>query len=150
MEVMKAAAAREAIGHPVLHMELGEPGGGTPQRVLNAARAVLEAPGSALGYTEALGIPELRQRIANHYGETYGVPLETSRVIVTASSSAAFLLGFLAVFEDGARIGLTEPGYPAYRNIVAAVGMEPVGIMTGPDTRYRPTREVLDLSLIHI
>lgn len=144
MEAMKAANEREAAGHTVLHMELGEPGGGAPAPVIEAARELLRTRGAELGYTEALGIPELRQRIAQRYGETYGVELEPDRVIVTTGSSAAFLLGFLAAFGDGARIGLTEPGYPAYRNIVKALGMEAVGIATEADTRYQPTPELLD------
>ena len=83
---MKAANEREAAGQTVLHMELGEPGGGAPQPVIEAARGLLRRCGADLGYTEALGIPELRQRIARRYGEVYGVDLEPGRVIVTAGS----------------------------------------------------------------
>lgn len=146
MEVMKAANARAAAGDDVLHMEVGEPMGGAPAKVLAAAKKILHS-GTGLGYTEALGIPELRARIARYYLETAGASVDPGRIVVTGGSSAAFLLSFLAAFGDGARVGLAEPGYPAYRNIAAALGFDPVGIPTGADTRYQPTRAHLERAL---
>ena len=143
MEVMKAANERQAAGGAVLHMEIGEPGGGPPPSVLEAAAEALRA-GVPIGYTEALGIVPLRERIARHYADTHGLDLDPGRVVVTTGSSAGFMLAFLASFGTDAAIGLTEPGYPAYRNIVAALGMSPVAIATGPDTRFQPTAELLD------
>ena len=94
-------------------------------------------------YTEALGLPVLRRRIAERIREAYGVDVDPDRVAVTTGSSAAFQLGLLAAFEGGARIGVTEPGYPAMRNIVEALGMEAVGIPTHARDRYQPTPKVL-------
>ena len=143
MEVMKAANERQASGADVLHMEIGEPGGGPPPCVIEAAAAALRT-GRVIGYTEALGIAPLRARIARHYAEAYGLDLDPGRVVVTTGSSAGFVLALLASFAGNASIGLAEPGYPAYRNIVAALGMRPAGVATGPETRFQPTPELLD------
>lgn len=140
MEVLKAANRRQAAGADVLHLELGEPGGGAPPKALAAAQAALAG---RLGYTEALGLPSLRARIARHYRAAYGISVEPERIAVTTGSSAGFLLGFLAAFGDGARVGIAEPGYPAYRNILTALGMTPVGIPVGAETRFQPTPELL-------
>lgn len=140
MEVLKAANDREAAGGDVLHLEVGEPGGGSPRKVVEAAEAVLQS--ERIGYTEALGIPELRNRIARYYEESHGVRVEPSRVVVTTGSSGAFILAFLAAFDPGDRVVLTTPGYPAYPNILKSIGVEPVTVATGPDTRFQPTPAV--------
>jgi aspartate/methionine/tyrosine aminotransferase len=143
MEVMKAAAEREARGDDVLHMEVGEPGGGAPPQVMAAAHAALngEVP---LGYTNALGIPVLRDRIALHYRDAYGIHIDPRRIVVTTGSSAGFILSFLASFETGAVIGAGEPGYPAYRNTASALGFTSARIPTGPDTRFQLSPALLD------
>src|SRR3546814_1663192 len=71
-----------------------------------------------IGYTDAMGLPTLRRRIARHYGEWYGHDLDPRRVMVTTGSSAGFLIAFLAAFDAGDRVALAAPGYPAYRNIL--------------------------------
>jgi aspartate/methionine/tyrosine aminotransferase len=91
-----------------------------------------------LGYTVALGLPELRERIARLYDEWYGVDLDPGRVVVTAGSSAAFLLAFTALFDAGQKVGLGLPGYPSYRQILRALSLEAVGIETDPANRYQP------------
>ncbi len=110
MDVLARANALEAAGKSVLHLEVGEPGSTAPQCVLAAARAALDS--GKLGYTEALGRMSLRQRIARHYGQSYGVELDPARVVVTTGSSAGFNLAFLALFDAGARVGVAEPGIP--------------------------------------
>ena len=112
MDVLRDANAREAAGEEVLHLEVGQPGTPAPGRVREAAKAALE--GQRLGYTDALGIPSLRARIARSYAESYGVELDPARVVVTTGSSGGFLLSFLASFEAGDRVALAAPGYPAY------------------------------------
>ena len=97
----------------------------------------------APGYTLALGIEPLRQRIAEHYRKSYGLSVRPNNVVVTTGSSGAFLLAFLAAFEAGDRVGLASPGYPAYRNILAALGVEPVLLAVGPESRFQPTLEVV-------
>ncbi len=141
MEVMKAANEREAAGHSVLHLEVGEPGVGTPAGVVAAARVALDE--GALGYTEALGLPDLRTAIAQHYGRTYGIEVPAERIVVTTGSSGGFLLALLAAFDSGARIGIGVPYYPAYRNMMVALGLEVVPMATTPETRFQPTPALL-------
>lgn len=137
MDVLKAANARAAAGEAVVHLEAGEPGGETPAAVRAAAEAALST--GRLGYTEPLGMPSLRARIAAFYGERYGITVSAERVIVTAGASAGFILGFLALFDPGERVALAEPGYPAYRNILSVLGLEPVALACEPATGYQPT-----------
>ncbi len=141
MEVMKAAAEREAAGNDVLHLEVGQPSTAAPGTVIEAARRALDS--ERIGYTDALGIPDLREAISSYYGSYYGVDVPARRIIVTTGSSGAFLLSFLAAFDAGDRVALANPGYPAYRNILRALGVEPVLIETGPATRFQPTPELL-------
>jgi aspartate/methionine/tyrosine aminotransferase len=141
MDVMAAAARIEAAGGRVVHMEVGQPAAGAPSPAIAAARAALGA--GPLGYTEALGIRSLRERIARFYRETRGVPVEPDRIVVTTGSSAGFILAFLAMFEPGDRVAIANPGYPPYRHILTALGCEPVLIETGPATRWAITGEAL-------
>jgi aspartate/methionine/tyrosine aminotransferase len=142
MEMLRAANAREAAGARVLHLEIGQPDGAAPEAVITAAAAALKS--HRLGYTEALGLPPLRRAIASHYRACYGIELDPERVVVTTGSSGAFMLGFLAAFEAGDRVALAAPGYPAYRNILLALDLEPVDVAVGPETHFQPTPALLD------
>lgn len=141
MDVMAAAARIEAAGGRVIHMEVGQPAFGAPSAAINAVRAALGS--GPLGYTESLGIPSLRARIARHYEDAYGLAIGADRVVVTTGSSAAFILAFLSMFEPGDRVAIANPGYPPYRHILTALGCEPVLIETGEATRYALTGEAL-------
>ena len=141
MDVMAAAAQREAEGAHIIHMEVGQPAAPAPASAREAAMAALTA--GRLGYTEALGIPSLRARIARHYGEVYGFDLDPARVVVTTGSSGGFILAFLSLFEPGDRVALANPGYPPYRHILTALGCEPVLIETDPETRWALSPERL-------
>ncbi|MBB4264422.1 pyridoxal phosphate-dependent aminotransferase [Roseospira visakhapatnamensis] len=142
MDVMSAAAAREAAGHRVLHLEVGQPATGLPRAARERLTEVLET--ERLGYTVALGIPPLRARIARHYREAHGVEVSPDRILVTVGSSVAFQFAFLAAFAAGDRVGVAAPGYPAYRHILRALGVEPVTLPVGPETRYQPTVALLE------
>ncbi len=142
MDVLRAANERAAAGEDVLHLEVGQPGTPAPEAVLDDAKRALD--GDRIGYTDALGIPSLRARIARHYKQTYGVEVDAERIMVTPGSSGAFLLGFLAAFDVGDRVALAAPGYPAYRNILAALGIEPVLLLCEAEHRFQPTPEHLD------
>lgn len=139
MDMFREANALAAVGHDVLHMSAGQPAGGPPQKVVEAAREALN--GAYLGYTDSLGLPVLRERIARHYGETYGVEIDPGRVVVTTGSSGAFILSFLACFDDGNKVGLTVPGYPAYSNIMSALDIEVTSIEVDARNRWAPTPE---------
>ena len=141
MDVLRAANERAAAGADVIHLEVGQPASGAPAAVRAAAlEALANAP---IGYTDALGIAPLREAIAAHYQERYGLAVDPHEVVVTTGSSAAFQLAFLAAFEAGDRVALAAPGYPAYRNILSALGIEPVPIEVGENTRYQPNPELL-------
>ena len=141
MDVMAAAAQREARGERVVHMEVGQPAAPAPLCARRAAQAALEA--GRIGYTESLGLPSLRARIAQHYRDTHGLDLDPGRVAVTTGSSGAFILSFLSLFEPGDRVALANPGYPPYRHILTALGCEPVLIPTSADTRFALSPEAL-------
>lgn len=141
MDVMAAAARIEAAGGHVIHMEVGQPAAPAPATAIAAAQAALAK--GRIGYTECLGIPSLRARIAKHYSDAYGLALDPSRVVVTTGSSGAFILAFLAMFEPGDRVALANPGYPPYRHILTALGCEPVLIDTSARTRWALTGEAL-------
>lgn len=137
MDVMAAAGARERRGEGVVHMEVGQPSAPAPRAVIAAAQAAL-ADGR-IPYTEALGLPALRERIARHYAESYGVAVPPERVVVTTGSSAGFILAFLALFDAGARVGVPRPGYPAYDGILRALALIPEPLRLRAEDRYAPT-----------
>lgn len=142
MDVMRAANARQAEGADVLHLEVGQPSTRAPKKVLAAARDALDR--ELLGYTDAFGVPPLKDAIVAHYRTAYGLIVDPARIAVTTGSSGGFVLAFLAAFDAGDRVALVSPGYPAYRNILTALGIEVVNIETGPETDYQPTPELLD------
>ena len=136
MDVMEAARREEARGRHIIHMEVGQPSTPAPTR---ARAAVADAlADNAMGYTVALGLPELREGIASLYKDWYDLDIDPARIIVTAGSSGAFLLAFTALFDTGARVGLGAPGYPSYRHILTALGLAPVSIETRTENRLQP------------
>jgi len=136
MDVMQAAAAAEAEGRHIIHMEVGQPGTGAPKGASTALTAAMEQ--GALGYTVALGLPALRQRIARMYGEWYNVDLDPNRVVITSGSSGGFILTFTSLFDTGDRVGIGAPGYPSYRQILKALDLAPVDLPTSLDNRLQP------------
>ena len=141
MDVLEAARALEASGRSIIHMEIGQPGTPAPAAAREAlVRAMAAHP---LGYTVALGLPDLRAGIAALCRRWYGVDLDPARVVVTSGSSAAFLLAFTALFDAGDRVALGEPGYPSYRQILRALSLVPVGIPAGYENRLQPVPEDL-------
>ncbi|MET0787868.1 MAG: aminotransferase class I/II-fold pyridoxal phosphate-dependent enzyme [Cellulomonas sp.] len=142
MEILAAANARRAAGENVLNLCAGEPSTGASEVVRQRAIDLLTA--GDLGYTESLGAPAMRAAIARHYRDWYAVDVDPRRIAVTTGSSGGFLLAFLAAFDVGDRVALAVPGYPAYANILAALGCDVVVIPCGPETRYQPTVAQLD------
>ena len=142
MDVMAVAKQRESAGQDIIHMEVGEPGAAPPRLVREAAIAALG--GGRIGYTEAIGRPSLRARIARHYRDTYGVAIDADRIVVTTGSSGGFVVAFLALFDVGARVAIANPGYPAYRNIFDAFGIEAVLLDTHAAGRFAVTAEMIE------
>ena len=142
MELVKRASALAALGHPVIHMSIGEPDFTAPEPVLAALEKAARSGHSH--YTSALGIAPLRQAIARYYGEQFGLDIAPARIVVTAGASAALALACCALVNPGDRVLLTDPGYPCNRHFVAAFDGIPVGVPVGPDTRFQMTRQLLD------
>ena len=141
MDVMEAARRAEAAGRHIIHMEVGQPGTPAPAGARTALARSMEQ--DSLGYSVALGLPDLRARIARHYQDCYGVDLDPARVIVTPGSSGAFLLAFTALFDTGDRVGIGAPGYPSYRQILKALDLVPVEIATRQENRLQPVADEL-------
>lgn len=141
MDVWRAAAERQRTHGDLVNLSAGQPSVGAPEPVRAAAAAALAA--NQLGYTVALGIPELRQAIASSYADRYDLAVSADDVVITTGSSGGFLLAFLACFDPGDRVAIASPGYPCYRNILSALGCEVVEIPCGPQTRFQPTVQLL-------
>ncbi|WP_051439846.1 aminotransferase class I/II-fold pyridoxal phosphate-dependent enzyme [Methylobacterium sp. 10] len=141
MDIMAAAAIRDRQGDGVIHMEIGQPSAPAPRRVIEAARSALET--GKLPYTDACGMPALRERIAQHYRDAYGVTVTPDRIVVTTGSSAGFVLALLSLFDAGARVAVPQPGYPAYRSILHALDLVPVPMVLRDEDRFAPTSKAL-------
>ncbi len=142
MDVWLAAAERQRTHGDLVNLSAGQPSAGAPTPVRDAAVAALGR--NQLGYTVALGKPELRAAIADTYWNRHALEVEPRDVVVTTGSSGGFLLAFLACFDVGDRVAIASPGYPCYRNILSALGCEVVELPCGPDTRFQPTVRMLD------
>lgn len=146
MAMARRAAELEASGRRILHLEVGQPSTGAPAVACQAVARQLAA-GDPLGYTNAPGHYGLRRALAARYGTLHGIDVSPDDVMVVGGASAGFTLAFLAAFDPGDRVGVLEPGYPCYRNVLLALGMVPVPIPVGADTRWAPTRELLDAAM---
>ncbi len=134
VEINRIANERERLGLPVIHMEVGQPSAGAPAAAIAAGhRALSDCP---QGYWESGALAE---RIDRHYRETYGFSPGDSRIVLSPGASAALVLAMTMLFSRGARVALPRPGYPAHRNALLALGLEPVELDCGADTRFQPT-----------
>ena len=144
MELAKAAGAIADSpacdpakgGEPMVFLNIGEPD-------FTAAPAVREAAERCLReghtqYTQATGLPALRERIAGWYGSRFGVAVDPGRIVVTAGASAALQLACLALFEPGDDVLVPDPSYPCNRHFVAAVGARARLLPTSPASRFQP------------
>lgn len=141
MEVLRRAQELEAAGHDVIHLEVGEPDFPTPEPVVRAAAAALVS--EPMGYTPALGIRPLRERIARYYATRFGVSVDPDRVVVTAGSSAGLLMALGYVLDVGDEILIGDPGYPCNRHFATFVGGRPRLVPTDATTGYQVTADIL-------
>ena len=142
MDVMRAANERAASGSDVLHLEVGQPSSPAPKKVIETAQFVLDD--DKLGYTDALGISLLREKISGHYRDTYGVNLDPKRIVITSGSSGGLLLSFLSSFDVGDCVGMATPGYPAYKNMLKSLGVKVVEVPVDSKSHFQLNPEVLD------
>ena len=137
-EIGRRAAARRRAGLPVIGMHFGQPSAGAPAAAIAAAHRALDT--DALGYWES---EALRERLATHYLDEYGVAVEADRILLTAGASAALVACFAAMFRPGDSVAVLRPGYPAYRNTLRALGLGVVEISCGPEHHYRLTASMV-------
>jgi aspartate/methionine/tyrosine aminotransferase len=143
MSILNRVAELRAQGRDIISLCAGEPSQGAPSDVRRRA-AELMVDRTPLGYTETFGIKPLRREIAAHYQRWYSLDIGEDQIALTTGSSGAFLLAFLAAFDDGDRVALTRPGYPAYRNILASLGCQVVELACGPAERFQPRLDMLE------
>ncbi len=136
MDVLREAGKLERGGANICHMEVGQPGTKAPRLVRERAKEAIDR--KHLGYTEALGMPVLRERIARHYDERYGVDVSPEQIVITTGSSAGFILAFLAILNDGDRVGIMRPGYPCYKEILSTLGARPVDLFLNDEVGWTP------------
>ena len=136
MDVMENARKAEEKGEDIVHMEVGQPG--TPAPIEAQRQLIEKMKNDSMGYTVALGIPELRKRISQLYGDWYNLDLNPDRIIVTSGSSAGFILSFSSLFDAKDRVGICSPGYPSYRQILKAQDLETVLIETKFENNFQP------------
>jgi aspartate/methionine/tyrosine aminotransferase len=141
MDVWLAAAERQRTHGDLVNLSAGQPGAQAPAPIRAAAAAALA--NDKLGYTVALGIPELRAAVAASYADRYAISVDEADVVITTGSTGGFILAFLACFDVGDRVAVSSPGYPCYRNILSALGCEVVEVPCGPETRFQPTVDML-------
>jgi aspartate/methionine/tyrosine aminotransferase len=142
MDLLAAAAQRDRTHGDLLNLVAGQPSTPAPVPVREAAKRALDQ--QVLGYTVAVGIPELREAICGHHERMHALHVDPSEVVVTTGSSGGFLLAFLAAFDAGDRVAIARPGYPCYRNVLTALGCEVVELPAGPGSRFQPTVEMLE------
>ncbi|MGV8939844.1 MAG: pyridoxal phosphate-dependent aminotransferase [Allorhizobium sp.] len=146
MDILAEATRRRQAGHPVISMAVGQPGNPAPQAALEAARAALVH--GRIGYTDALGMVELREGLSAYYQRRHNVAIDPKRIAITTGSSAGFNLAFLALFDAGDAVAIARPGYPAYRNILHALGLKVIEVAVNAQTQFTLTPESLEAAQI--
>jgi aspartate/methionine/tyrosine aminotransferase len=141
LEIGRRAAALEACGRRVIHMEIGQPDFAAPQPVIEAAIAALQR--EPMGYTDALGIPALRAAISRFYADRFALDIPAERIMVTAGASGAFLLAMGALVEPGDEVLLPDPSYPCNRHFVRLFEGRARMIPVGADTAYQLTADLV-------
>jgi len=143
LDTLRLVNERLAAGENIIRLEAGQPCFGAPKAVIDKVCDILQA-NPQQGYTDALGMMDLRKRIARHYQDTYGVAIDHSRVGITVGSSAGMIMAFVCAFEAGDKVAINVPTYPAYKNILNSLDIEVVEIETTAETNYQPTLELLE------
>ena len=141
MEMMAKANLLESKGKDVIHMDVGEPGFNTPNHVLDFVKSNIKEKN--FGYTEALGMPELREQISIHYKYWYKKSIDPDCIAVTVGASGAFILSLLASFDVGDKVGIMRPYYPAYLNAMKALGLKVIVLDSSIEEGYQPSYEIL-------
>ncbi|MCB1839898.1 MAG: aminotransferase class I/II-fold pyridoxal phosphate-dependent enzyme [Rhodospirillales bacterium] len=143
LDILREVNERASKGVDIRRMGAGQPNVGAPPEALEYAISMIRSD-PRQGYTEAIGMPALCERIAAYYKDYYGAKADPRNIVITTGSSGGFILSFLAAFDAGDRVAITTPTYPAYKNILTALNIRTVEIETTPQSNYQPTAELLD------
>lgn len=141
MALLARAKELETSGQDIVHMEVGEPDFVTPQTIIDAGQQFLTA--GNVHYTAACGLPALREKIAQHYQQQYGVDVSAQRIVITPGASGALLLALGALLEQGESLMLADPGYPCNRNFAWFLNAEVQSVPVEADTDYQLTAELI-------
>ena len=141
MDVLERAKELERRGAEIVHLEIGEPDFPTPQKIKDAAREAIRR--DETHYTHSLGIRPLRQAIAEHYGNKYGVVVSPDQIVVTMGTSAALLLVLGVLIDAGDEVIISDPGYACYPNFVRYLGGVPVRVPVRADEGFALNPEVV-------
>jgi len=141
MSLLEIAQAREAAGHDVIHLEIGEPDFATPAPVVAAGQAALAA--GQTRYTPAAGLPALREAIAGHYAEHFGAEVDPARILITPGASGALLLASQLLAGPGDRVLMADPNYPCNRHFMALAGAEVDAVPVGPESGWQLDAELV-------
>lgn len=139
MEVQRRAFELEAQGRHIVHMEIGQPDFSAPPQVVEAGVAALRE--TRLGYTDALGLPALRERIASFYATQFQVALSPNQIMVTAGASGAFLIAMGALIDPGDQVLMADPCYPCTRHFVRMFDGRAIALPATADHLYQPRAE---------
>jgi aspartate/methionine/tyrosine aminotransferase len=143
LETLRYVNELIAQGENIIRLEAGQPCFGAPEPALKYAQEMI-ARDPIQGYTDAIGMMDLRKRIARYYGDTYNLDVSPAQITVTVGSSGGFIFALLAAFDAGDKVGLIMPTYPAYRNILKSLDLIPVEIEASRADNYQPTVELLE------
>ncbi|SDN29872.1 Aspartate/methionine/tyrosine aminotransferase [Vreelandella arcis] len=135
MHLLEMAQAREACGHDVIHLEVGEPDFATPEPIVAAGQQALAA--GKTRYTPAAGLPALREAIAGHYAEHFNASVDPARILVTPGASGALLLASQLLVETGDRVMMADPNYPCNRHFMALAGADIDAIPVGRESGWQ-------------
>jgi len=142
LDILRLVNERAAAGEDIIHLEAGQPSVGAPQAALDEVADILKS--GNLGYTEATGMPKLKERIVQWYADHYGCKITTKQVTLTVGGSAGLIMSFLATLDAGDKVAMAAPAYPAYRNILLSIGCVPMEIESTLEENYQPTIKRLE------
>jgi len=139
MDVLAQAKQLQSQGQDIIHMEVGEPDFETPEPIADAGLNAIKA--GKTHYTSALGLPALREAIANWYQDYYQVDILPERIVVTPGASGALLLVMGALLEQGEKVMLADPGYPCNRHFARFVEGEVNAVPITAESHYQLTAD---------
>lgn len=142
MELLEEAKRMESAGEDIVHMEIGEPDFSTPEPIKEAALQAIRD--NRTFYTESLGLPELREKVAEYYHRNQGVDVSPKRIVITNGTSGAFSLLAAVLLGRNRSLVISDPGYPCYRNFGLLAGADLVSVPIDETSGFRILPSMID------